>query len=475
MTNSPVATQLTLIEQRLKLYVIHHIEEGGLGRSLTTWTSEGFYRIASNEFTICFPSDLEKPYQSDVCSIFLTLWQMAESGQRLGPGDHLMLGGPFGLDPFMLCFLPATAEEGLPLSQPTLRIHLAIGAEMELVRNSSVHRFASRLGYEEATFPWPLVTDPERDPYFLDEHIEQSLMLNQHLVVAEGMSFVYQASQKRLRVRLQDSVRVGFAHLDLLQPEVEPTSFTLLNRPSETSLARLVFRPEVFESSFVSAEGANLDWITGSTLLLLLDQEQSLCTQYEDGYSLSLTESQSEQVRESLRSGISTSMQLDDGHVIDFSWLQPEIESPQAALLFSDSQFKLRLGKHADLVMNSLVACLTEEVEAQANRQTFPSQTALTVTLALYPGGKLRAWTQGDLDDCWTSQLVEQLELIPGPDAKAPIAFTVWYSNGPFPGEPGSMIPKSWNSPEAEARSIDQVLQDMITRHTCQDSRQQLT
>jgi hypothetical protein len=475
MTNEASANQLILIEQRLKLHFIQHMEDGGLGRSFSTWTTEGFYRIASNEFTLCFPAELAKPYQADICSIFLTLWRMAENGQRMGPGNHLILGGPFGLDPFMLCFLPAAPEEGLPLSNPTLRIHLAIGPEMELVRSSSVHRFASRLGYEDQTYPWPLVTDPERDPYYTEEQIEQSVMLNQSLVVAEGMSFVFQASKKRLIIRLQDSVRVGFSNLDLLQADTEPTSFTLLTSPSETSLARLVFRPEVFEPTMISCPGANLDWITGSSLLLLFDQEQSLCTQYEDGYSLSLNEQQTEVVRESLRQGTSTSLILDDGHTVEFNWLQAGIESPQAALLFSDNQFKLRLGDKADLILNSLVASLTETVEGLASREIFATNEALTVTLALYPGGTLRAWTQGNLPDTFTGKLVESLERISGPQTKAPIAFTVWYSNGQFPGTPGSMIPTSWSQNKQDSRSIDQILQEMNTRHTCQASQEQLT
>lgn len=419
-------------------FLVHHfshqLSKGPTTVEVVSYVSEGLTSLTGHDLVVCLRDSEVAKYEPHALSVLLHLYRLAAQGQHFGPGDHVEMQGPFGHSECALGFLPHNAwQDGLILqSEPSLlRLVLAVGDEIELVRDGGLHRLAGALAHLQDAFPYPILMDPERVPYVDGQELSASLSLNMTHAPVWAASYVMDRQRQRLTLRIEDSMQ---ASLQALAPHWQD-NLALFPRPSSWTDGCLVLTEKGGSAVAISRSQAHPECLTGTSLVFMGAQSKSFMKPFEDGFLVGLDEPASDALKQALLQGHNLEWLLDDGQQLLVQWLYSELFSPHLVILHTDQA----------VATQAWVEAITEETESFAFERQMPDLPHFNITVVAWPNGDSRCWVEGQLPAGWSQELERRLMELNGPELTGDIAFSLWFGLSPDIDVDKLPAPRAWS------------------------------
>jgi hypothetical protein len=294
------------------------------GETIPCWSyvTEGL--MAQKQKEIIFTLQRNKnqkadDYPHDFFDLFKAIYHLAEAGKLVRVGGITAFGpkGFMGQKDFAgIGYVEPETLPGVDAPGPRLAAILLKGDEPEIVWFFGMTRVVALLGMKYRHYPYPVWSDLKRDAVASIKSMKKNLMAQVPRTSADASYYeernhIFLSVQPGSREVLQQSL----SHLPPGSPLVIDTWI------DSRAVACLVWsRKDNAPTTAITPPDSKGARKTGSFLAFVPEQQTNEIKLVEDGYSLFVTTSSWQKIREALASGSNVSIPGPDGAILTIEW-----------------------------------------------------------------------------------------------------------------------------------------------------------
>jgi len=447
---------IEVIPGRLKARIfLHEIEYENEKFSCWSYLTDGLLAQKQKEIIFTLRRGAgQKPedYPRELIELCATILNYAERGQLVDVGQSTLFGETGFLGKRHFRGIGYVEPQGFPgvetRSVPLLAGILLKDDEAQIAWDLGLTRVTSLLGMKYHYFPCPTWSDLQREPVASLRAMEKSFLGE---ITRVPVRATYYEERKHIFLSLLASSQARFQEFLGQLPPAIPVA--LRTQPDPRANACLVWRPGQEQSMAITPTDSNGSRKTGAFLAFVPDQDTNEIRMVEDGFSLFLTNSAWQKIREALLSGtdVFVSSAGADAASISIEWVKPAaytspvsgethtaerwttyhpestlppkervaVSSTRIVLLISERGLQERttaedLAAYVNAIESAVDTFFTP-LERRTNRE-------LTIQLALTTAEhEVRFIAVPDLSADVTEDLHERLESVPSPKVGGPV------------------------------------------------------
>jgi hypothetical protein len=313
--SEPVSSvDVELIAGKLSARVVLH-DIAALQGTISCWSyvTDGLVGQDQAELVFTLRRDPDEPsdaFPQDPLELFATVYQLAESGQRVTSGGVTELGARrlFG---HHLMYVTAQPLAGVALPPSCLAAVLVTDDELRAAREFGTTRVLARLGQATGHYPFPPWADRRRRGLSFERTFEASVL-----------SKIQRASAHGLRVGMIDS-RITLSVLrseqalwqDRLAQIPDGIPFAVLTALDPSANGCLVWVPGQNGPEAIVPPGSDGTRLCGSFIVFMADQPANGGRILEDGFAMELTGDAWQAIRRALVDGNELSIPAPDNRI----------------------------------------------------------------------------------------------------------------------------------------------------------------
>ncbi len=304
--NSGFPRTVEVIPGKLNVRIfLHEIEYENEKLSCWSYVTDGLLVHKQKEILFTLrqnPGQKPEDYPSELLELFTIIFHCAERGQRVDVGQSTLFGetGLEGHRDFRgVGYMEPQGFPGVETrSVPLLAGILLKNDEAQIAWDLGLTRVTALLGMKYRYYPCPMWSDFKREPVASLSAMDESLLrkITQVPVLAS-----YYEERNHIFLFIFPSSR---ANLQKILGELPPTMpLALRTQPDPRGNACLVWRSGQKQTAAITPSGSNGSRKTGAFLAFVPEQDTNEIRMIEDGFSLFLTNSAWQKIREALLSG----------------------------------------------------------------------------------------------------------------------------------------------------------------------------
>ena len=317
---------IEVIPGKLKVRIfLHEIKYEKETISCWSYVTDGL--VAQKQKEIIFTlrrASSQKPedYPRDFLELFATIFRYAERGQTVDIGDSTLFGETGFLGHKDFRGIGYIAPEGFP-GVETGRVPLLAGIllkedEAQIAWDLGLTRVTALLGMKYHYYPCPTWSDLKRESVASRRAMDDDLLGK---IAGVGVRANYYEERNHIFLSVSPSSQTRLEKLLRGLPPTQPLA--LRTQPDSRANACLVWHPG--EPMAITPPGSNGSRKTGAFLAFVPEQDANEVRMVEDGFSLFLTNSTWQKIREALLSGSDILIPSDAkaGTSISVEWAKP--------------------------------------------------------------------------------------------------------------------------------------------------------
>ncbi|MFO0661933.1 MAG: hypothetical protein U0165_19180 [Polyangiaceae bacterium] len=456
-------SEVTLVPDELSARVFLHdltVHEG----KARCWTIVTHGLVAHQQREVAMT--LKIPAGADPCLVpteplrfAISLLQLASQGRTVDHGGYSELRGAGFLNGPGVLYVnaPTLAGSGVELPPATLLALRLTAAELEVLKELGATRVLAAWGKKFRHYPFPPWNDPARP--------DQTSMAEFNGTILQGVPHLQARGWSRLvgnTVTLEMTSQMASVFAQSLSTLPKNAGFALHTHIDPTCDACLVWTAGQTDPSAITPPGSTGQRICGAFVLFIPQQAANAARLHEDGFAILLTDSSTEELRQSLETGrnfrflVCTlkwraviradlgSIELQnpaDGKTYEatdgFRQYQPQepkqeaadklVKTKEVVLLTSEAGYQTRvtvdeLSGYVVQLIEAANICLAEEAKTPG------WQMLVDITLAPSQPGLCKIMTRGrDIDGFVGSALHARIAKLTPPEVTGDVHFQVFF------------------------------------------------
>jgi hypothetical protein len=273
------------------------------GKPIACWSYVSHGLAALEQPDIVFTLRRERGESSDgfpqdPLHLLATIYQLADDGQRVGPGDVTGFGAPGFLGHHLL-YVETQPLDGVPLAPSCLTALLITTDELRAVAEFGSTRVLARMGQASGYYPFPPWADRRRPGLSFARTFEQSLL-----------SKLPRAASHDVRVAVESNQIIVSAlrgaqppWQDRLAELSDNVPLTLLTALDPTANGCLVWVPGQSAPEAITPQESDGSRLCGCFVVFVPEQPENGGRMHEDGFVMELTADSWKEVRSALIEG----------------------------------------------------------------------------------------------------------------------------------------------------------------------------
>jgi hypothetical protein len=322
----PVELEVVTGKLSARVY-LHDIESQSGPIACWSYVSHGLAALEQAEIVFTLRRDPDEPsdgFPQDPLHLLATIYQLADDGQRVGPGAVTGFGAQSFLGHHLL-YVEAQPLDRVPLPPSCLAALLITTDELRAVREFGTTRVLARMGQASNYYPFPPWADRRRPGLSLARTFEHSLLSKLPRVAVHDVRVGVKSNQiivSALR-GAQPPWQVRLAELS------DDVPLALLTALDPTANGCLVWVPGQSEPGAITPPGSDGSRVCGCFVVLLPEQLEDGGRILEDGFVMELTADSWKAVCDALIDGRDVGIPaVGTGMSFALTWRDQEYVSP---------------------------------------------------------------------------------------------------------------------------------------------------
>lgn len=293
----PIELEVVIGKLSARVY-LHDIEFQSGPIACWSYVTQGLAALEQPEIVFTLRRDPDEPsdgFPQDPLHLLATIYQLADDGQRVGPGGVTDFGARSFLGHHLL-YVEAQPLDRVPLPPSCLAALLITTDELRAVREFGTTRVLARMGQASGYYPFPPWADRRRAGLSLARTFEHS-----------QLSKLPRTALHDVRVGVKDN-QITVSALRGAQPPWQDrlaelsdnVPLALLTALDPTANGCLVWVPGQSEPEAITPPGSDGSRLCGCFVVLLPEQPENGGRILEDGFVMELTADSWKGVRSAL-------------------------------------------------------------------------------------------------------------------------------------------------------------------------------
>jgi hypothetical protein len=295
--------ELEIVPGKLSARVyLHDIDFRGRPIACWSYVSHGLTALEQAEIVFTLRRDPDEPsdgFPQDPLHLLATIYQLADNGQRVGPGDVTGFGDRSFLGHHLL-YVEARPLDGVPLPRSCLAALLITADELRAVAQFGSTRVLALMGHASGYYPFPPWADRRRPGLSLARTFEQSVLSKQIPRVASPDICVAVESNEIIVSALRGAQPPWRDRLGDLPDDVPLALLTALD---PTANGCLVWVPGQSAPEAITPQGSDGSRLCGCFVVFIPEQPDNGGRMHEDGVVMELIADSWKAVRSALIEG----------------------------------------------------------------------------------------------------------------------------------------------------------------------------
>jgi hypothetical protein len=296
----PVEIEVVTGKLSARVY-LHDIESQSGPIACWSYVSHGLAALRQPEIVFTLRRDPDEPsagFPQDPLHLLATIYQLADDGQRVGPGDVTGFGDGSFLGHHLL-YAEAQPLDGVPLPSSCLAALLITADELRAVAEFGSTRVLALMGQASGHYPFPPWADPRRPGLSLTRTFEHSLLSKLPCVAVPDVRVGVEGNQ--IIVSALRGAQPPWQ--DRLAELADDVPLALLTALDPTADGCLVWVPGQSGPAAITPPGSDGSRLCGCFVVLLPEQPENGGRILEDGFVMELTAESWKQLRSALIDG----------------------------------------------------------------------------------------------------------------------------------------------------------------------------
>jgi hypothetical protein len=322
----PVELEVVTGKLSARVY-LHDIESQSGPIACWSYVSHGLAALEQAEIVFTLRRDPDEPsdgFPQDPLHLLATIYQLADDGQRVGPGAVTRFGAQSFLGHHLL-YVEAQPLDRVPLPPSCLAALLITTDELRAVREFGSTRVLARMGQASSHYPFPPWVDRRRPGLSLARTFEHSLLSKLPCVAVPDVRVGVESNQ--IMVSALRGAQPPWQ--DRLAGLSDDVPLALLTARDPTANGCLVWVPGQSGPAAITPPGSDGSRLCGCFVVLLPEQPENGGRILEDGFVMELIADSWKAVRDALIEGRDVGIPaVGTGMSFALTWRDQEYVSP---------------------------------------------------------------------------------------------------------------------------------------------------